>query len=247
MQKIELIHPAVFTDEVTAFFTLKSNNYKPSGSKINGLNLGFNTGEHAEVVSKNRSNLRKQSGIDSKNIAFADQVHGDQVKFVTTGGTVENRDALITQTTGLALAIQVADCAAVLIYEPESRTIGAVHAGWRGAAAGIVPKTLRMMKKRGALLSSAKAYISPCICEAHFEVGLEVAEKFPATFVDYERFPKPHVNLKSFLKHQLLKGGLNQANIEVDNGCTVENKERFYSYRREKEKSGRMLAVIQMI
>ncbi len=246
MKNIELIRPAVFDDGITAFFTLKSESYAAKNSKIKGLNLGFNINEDSETVSNNRNKLFEHTKTDIKNVAFAKQVHGSKISVVAKGGTIEDTDGLITQTSNLALAIQVADCAAVLIYEPESQTIAAVHAGWRGAAANIIPKALTKMKQKGAVLSSARAYISPCICRKHFEVGKEVARQFPTTFVDYERFEKPHVNLKGFLKHQLTESGLKEANIDVDEGCTVEDKEHFYSYRRAKEQSGRMLAVIQM-
>lgn len=243
MDKIKLIHPSVFGDDVRAFFTLKNKNYR-SKSRINGLNLGYNTSDIDKVVTQNRRILLDYTGI--KNIAYAKQVHGCSIKIVKKPTTVKNCDAIITQTAGLALAIRVADCAAVLIYEPKSKIIAAVHAGWRGAAGNIILKVLQLMKAQGANLSSAKAYISPSICMKHFEVGEEVAEQFSASFVDYERFAKPHVDLKGFIRYQLMVHKLKEENIELDECCTVEDRDRFYSYRREKEKSGRMLAVIQM-
>lgn len=246
MKNIKIILPAIFRGEANAFFTLKNRNYTAEESEIDGLNLGFNTGEKRKIIEENRRKLFQQLDIDSNQIAFANQIHSNKVRAVSRGGTFKNTDALITQTVGLALAIQVADCAAILISEPESRTIAAVHSGWRGASLGIISKTLEKMKNLGAKLASAKAYISPCICLKHFEVGEEVAEQFPAAFVDYKNYTKPHVNLKAFLKNQLIESGLKNDNIDVDNGCTVEDEEQFYSYRREKEKSGRMLGVIQM-
>ncbi len=245
-KRIEVIRPVVFGDEVKAFFTFKNGDYEPNGSTIRGLNLAYNTSEIPEIISKNRKELLHQFGIAPDKIAFADQVHGNNISIVTSGCISKDTDALITQKTGLALAIQAADCAIILVSEPQSQTIAAVHAGWRGAASGIASKTIERMKSLGAVMSFAKAYISPCICVNHFEVGMEVAKQFPKSYVDYKNYSKPHINLKDFLKDRLIKSGVSEKNIEVDDGCTIENEKNFYSYRREKEKSGRMLAVIQM-
>ena len=244
MKSIEVIQPAVFGDDIKAFFTLKNESYH-SGVKITGFNLGYNTDEKESVIKENRKQLYNLLE-EGDEIAYANQIHSNNVARVSAGGIVDGCDALITQETGLALAIQVADCAAVLIYEPKSKMIAAVHAGWRGAASGIVLKVLNEMKEKGAKLSSARAYTSPCICMEHFEVGPEVAEQFPDSFVDYKSFSKPHINLKRFIAHQLTAKGLNEANVEVSDGCTIENEEQFYSYRREKGNSGRMVAVIKM-
>ncbi len=248
MGDIEVIRPAVFSDEdeIRAFFTLKNRSSSINKSKIKGLNLGYNTNENPEVVTENRKILLNAFGINHAWIAFANQVHSTRVQVVSTGGTYAKTDALITQVPEVALAIQVADCAALLIAEPFSRIIAAVHAGWRGAADDIVPNTIKKMKEMGAEMSGAKAFISPCICKKHFEVGQKVTGKFPDAFIDYKNYEKPHINLKKFLNHQLIEEGMQAGNIEVHPGCTVNAKEQYYSYRREQEKSGRMMAVIEM-
>ncbi len=74
---------------------------------------------------------------------------------------------------------------------------------------------------------------------------MEVAEQFPSSYVDYTTYQKPHVDLKAFLKDQLRDMGLEDENIEVNRECTIENK-NLYSYRRQKEKSGRMMALIKL-
>ncbi len=102
------------------------------------------------------------------------------------------------------------------------------------------------MKEAGAEPSRMRAFVSPCISRRHFEVGTEVAELFPDKFVDYESFDKPHINLKAFLEYQLMECGLAEGRIEVHAGCTVADKNSYYSYRREKEKSGRMMGIIRL-
>jgi YfiH family protein len=141
---IEVIHPAVFEKcgALTSFFTLKNASSFSGNQQIEGMNLGFNTHEAPETVAENRQTLIEAYNIDDDWIAFADQVHGNRIEVVTDGGTFTHTDGLITQVPGLALAIQTADCAAVLMADVQSQTIAAVHAGWRGAAGDIVPRAI---------------------------------------------------------------------------------------------------------
>ncbi|MGF1669960.1 MAG: polyphenol oxidase family protein, partial [Balneolaceae bacterium] len=146
----------------------------------------------------------------------------------------------------LILGIQVADCAAILLSDPENHIIGASHAGWRGAAAGIVMKTISMMISAGARPDRMIAFISPCISQEKFEVGPEVAEQFPDEYVDSKSFKKPHVDLKGFIKHQLLRTGIPDKQIETSELCTYLDRDKFYSFRRERHRAGRMLGMIRL-
>lgn len=244
---IDIIKPRIFEGlgKVEAFFTLKNARVDNGERNIQGLNLGFNTDEAPEIIRKNRLKVIEEFDLDPEWIAFANQVHSNRVKVVTNGGTFANTDALITQVPGLALAILVADCAAILVADEACKTIAAIHAGWRGAAGDIIPRTMERMKELVDYPATYRAFISPCISIKNFEVGEEVADQFPDKFVDYKTYAKPHINLKEFLKNQLLQQGLQPENIEVDAGCTVAN-EQFYSYRREGKQSGRMMAVIKL-
>lgn len=245
--KIDVIRPKIFrNDWVKAFFTLRNNSISSEEQSISGLNLGFNTGEAPEIITQNRQLLLDKYHIKSDHISFANQVHSNRVKIVTKGGTYAETDGLITEVPGLALAIQVADCAAVLIADMKSTTIAAVHAGWRGAADDIIPRTMEKMQNLGGDPKDFKAFISPCISLKNFEVGQEVAEQFPDRFVNYQSFEKPHINLKDFLRYQLTESGLKSDNVQSHPGCTVENMDTYYSYRREQDQSGRMMAIIQL-
>lgn len=243
---IDLIKPQVFDSEgtVRALFTLKNAGFSGDGHAGGGLDLGTNTATELSQVAANRRHLFEAESIDPGWVAFAEQVHSNRVTVVTEGGTYAATDGLVTAVPGLTLAIQVADCAAVLIADPESVTVAALHAGWRGAAGNIVPRGLDKMAVLGARPGRCRAFISPCISQEAFEVGTEVAEQFPDEFVDYRHYEKPHVDLKGFLRHQLEAAGLQRANIEIEPGCTFSDAQ-YNSYRREKEQSGRMLAVIQ--
>lgn len=244
---IKVIRSAIFREQkqINAFVTLGNKDIFSDERNIPGLNLGFNTHETPEFIEQNRRALIREFHLDEEWIAFANQVHDTRVRVVTNGGTFPETDGLITQIRELALAIQIADCPAVLIFDPGVKIIAAVHAGWRGAAGGIVPDTVEKIVQLGADVERCKAFISPCISVENFEVGKEVAGQFPPSSVDLEHYDKPHVNLKHFLSNQLRRTGMKDKNIEIHPGCTVRDKQ-YYSYRREKEQSGRMMAVIQM-
>lgn len=234
------------TQGIDAWFTLKNRHYSSRDGRIKGLNLGFNTTDPETIVTQNRSLLLSELDIDSGRVAYADQVHSDKIQVVSEGGTYSSTDGLITTMPGLTLAIQVADCAAVLLWDTSNHVVGAFHAGWRGAAAGILPKGVRSMVRQGADPGQMEAFVSPCLSQKNFEVGPEVAELFPSLFVDRNSYRKPHVDLKGFLAGQLREAGLKASHMEVRKECTLDEAGDFYSYRREGEESGRMMALIRL-
>ena len=246
--KFDFITPELLKDDenVEAWFTLKNSGYKLPNQSITGLNLGFNTPEKKEIIAQNRLALLESLNIDSEWTAYADQVHSNRVRFVSEGGTYPSTDGLVTKVPGLTLAIQVADCAAVLLWDSDNKIIAAVHAGWRGAVGNIVSRGIKEMTKHGGDIKQLKAFVSPCISEKNFEVGAEVAEQFPDQFVNDTDFVKPHVNLKACIKHQLQNAGISDHNIEICSECTIDSSDKFYSFRREGDKSGRMMALISI-
>lgn len=231
---------------VEAWFSLKNRHYASPESRIRGLNLGFNTPDSEIAVSRNRSELLSELNIDPEWVAYADQVHSNRIQLVSEGGNYAAADGLVTTLPGLTLAIQVADCAAVLLWDASNYVIGAFHAGWRGAVAEIIPNGVQLMVRQGADLKQIKAFVSPCISLKNFEVGPEVAEQFPLSFVDEHTYRKPHVDLKGFINSQLEEEGIEGSHIEVRGECTFDEADHFYSYRREGEESGRMMALIRM-
>lgn len=244
--RINLIKPQILNDPViSSWFTLRNHQSVHPEKNIAGLNLGLNTEEAEAIILKNRDFLLNEIGVEASQIAYALQVHKTDVKKVTKGGTYPNTDGFVTREKGLALAIQVADCAAVLFGDSNNNVIGAAHAGWRGATGGIVPKTIKKMKTLGAQVNYIKVYVSPCISLENFEVGEEVAAMFPDEFIDTSGYQKPHVDLKAFIQHQLIQEGVQKGHIVIADACTIAD-ENYYSYRRQQEKSGRMMGIIKM-
>ncbi len=245
--QLKFVKPSLLNnDVVSSWFTLKNTDTFNNKSDLPGFNLGFNTKASIEEVSENRAFLAKEINTPLDDIAYAKQIHGIGIKEVSSGEFAGDYDGLITTEVGVALAIQIADCAAVLLCDADQKVIAAVHAGWRGAVEGIVPKAIDLMLKKGSNPGNIKVFISPCISLNKFEVGEEVAKKFPDFVVDSKSFGKPHVDLGVFIYWQLTENGILEQNIENNEACTFTDESQFYSYRREGEKSGRMMAIIKL-
>ena len=231
---------------VMSWFSYKNPAYQTESSNINGLNLGFSSKEDQHIILHHIREYCNAIGLHHKDLALANQIHSTNVLVVEKGGHYPNVDAFVSKTPGVALGIQVADCSAVLFGDFENKVIGAAHAGWRGAVEGIVVKTLQKMIDIGANPHSIHTYISPCLAKHNFEVGTEVADKFPNHFVNNKDFSKPHVDLKGLIFEQLTDSKILSRNIEMDTRCTIDHERLFYSYRRENETSGRMMGIIKL-
>lgn len=244
---ITVYHPEIFNgiDSLEAIFTEADRDLVNNKGTIPGLNLGYNTAASTDEVDRNFNSLFKKLGWLDQKYSIANQVHGTRIEIVSKPGVIKDTDGLITTTSNLALGIRVADCAAVLIADPVKRIIGAFHAGWKGASHGIIPAGINTMKKLGGDPVNFLVFISPCISLKNFEVGEEVADQFPDQFIYREGFNKPHIDLKGFIMNQLVQKGVIESNIQLSEKCTVDD-ERFFSFRRERERAGRMLGMIKL-
>lgn len=191
-----------------------------------------------------RFGYRDEPAPDEAAIAAGNQVHGIHIARVGAAGRVPDTDGLITTQAGLTIGIRVADCAAVLFASPAAGIVAAVHAGWRGAVGGIHLEAVRRMVALNADPDDIHAWISPCIGLQAFEVGEEVAERFPEPFVHRAGFAKPHVDLAGYLADGLRRTGIVGERLHVDGRCTVSDPDRFHSYRRDGQQAGRMWALI---
>ncbi|MCO4769564.1 MAG: polyphenol oxidase family protein [Deltaproteobacteria bacterium] len=166
----------------------------------------------------------------------------------------EAGDALWTSDPDLPVAVRVADCVPILLWSPEPRAVGAVHAGWRGTAADIVGASLAFARRElGVEPSRVFAAIGPCISRDRFEVGPEVVQGLKATGLTDEDLRvvlgprgRPHVDLRSANRALLRQAGVPDAQIEDVGGCTFSEPTRYDSYRRDGERSGRMRATIAL-
>jgi purine-nucleoside/S-methyl-5'-thioadenosine phosphorylase / adenosine deaminase len=183
------------------------------------------------------------------------QVHG--CKGLICGGAgrmhPEQADILLSGD-GSPVAVRVADCAPVLLADPTSGIVAAVHAGWRGTAAGIVMHAVQDMLAAGASnVTDIIACIGPCIGPCCFRIGEETAEALRQSCPDAAAFVQSRngqifADLAAINRAQLVRAGIGQANIEqlVDGAaaCTCCNTGHFFSYRRDGHASGRHLAIV---
>ncbi len=210
------------------------------------LNLGLHTDDDPDNVAKNRARFCRELGIPVDRLAGSHQVHGSKILEVQKAGNYEGFDALITQKKHLYLTVTVADCTPVLVCDPVNQVVAAVHAGWKGTAAGIVAKTLdQMMAIFGTQPNDCYAYVGTCIDECSFEVDADVADEFAASFKRWDADKgKYFIDLKAANREQLLKRGLPSGNIGLSQYSTYLNNDQYFSYRKERGKTGRMLALI---
>jgi YfiH family protein len=188
--------------------------------------------------------VQRRFGIETS-LTTCTQVHGTTVARARRDSfwrECDSCDALWSSEPGTSLAIKIADCLPVTIADPEHRVIANIHAGWRGAAAGILRRTLDTLLLSGRFdPDAALAWLGPSIRVCCFEVGEEVAVQFEG-FVDRDR-TKPHVDLISHARAILEKGGIAADRISDSELCTRCEGSIFHSYRREGPGAGRNLAI----
>ncbi len=240
MNEIDLIYPKIFPCNIFSGLTLRNQRqFGKCGFSISGKHIA------PPIIIEHRSLLAKHLTIPLEKLKFQKQVHGNEIRIIDLQSEVTESDAMITQHKGLALVVSIADCAAVLMYEPVVEIIAAVHSGWRSTSKDIVGKTVDMMiEKFGASAENIICYVSPCAGSEKYEVGDEVAKLFPMSVKQISE-SKYLLNLKHELFNQLISKRILQSNVEISDICTISN-DKFHSFRRDKENSGRMGAFIMM-
>lgn len=182
--------------------------------------------------------------ISIESIAKPIQCHSNEVTRVNEPGEYPNCDALITNITGVALIVTVADCVPIMLYDPICKAIAIIHAGWRGTVNNIVEKTItKMCNEFGSKPIDMLAYIGASAGVCCYEVSGEMVGMFENKVV-FCRNQKLYIDLKEANRSQLSQQGVNDINIEVCNFCTICENKLFHSFRREGKQAGRMLAVI---
>lgn len=194
--------------------------------------------------------LGRQLGLELPEIFNIRQVHGNRVLIAGQDSTREKNhslpeaDGLMTDAIGVPLAIRTADCLCVFLYDAGHDAIGLLHAGWRGTQKRIITEALNLMKAIwGTDPASVKAALGPAIRSCCYEVGEEFRQYFPVETVF--RQDRYYLDLPLAGRKQLLAGGVRNENIFDCEICTCCNKE-YFSYRRDGEKAGRMIALMML-
>ena len=183
---------------------------------------------------------------DAAGLATAKQIHSDQVLKATHPGHFGPGDALISEQPGVTVAIRTADCLPVVIVDPRTRAVAAVHAGWRGVVAEIAPKAVEAMKAAfGSRPEDLEIAIGPGIGPCCFEVGPEVAVQFRAFFPERGDLEgRTRVDLVETITRQLRRNGVTASQISTSELCSCCHPELFESYRRDRENAGRMVTAV---
>lgn len=199
-------------------------------------NLGGAVGDDPVTVLRNREKTAAELGVDPARVVYMRQVHSADVAYVTEpwGDDPPALDAVFTGEPGLALCVLVADCAPVLVADPEAGLVGAAHSGRAGTARGVVPALVRAMAERGADPARMSALVGPCACGLCYEVSeelrAEVAAVLPETW-STTRQGTPALDVRAGVAAQLAAEGV--TDVRHDDRCTIETPDLF-SYRRDR-------------
>ncbi len=234
------------------FFTRRGG---ASSGVFEGLNCGTGSSDQHDAVAINRTRVADAMGVSLGELMGVHQIHSADVVTVTQPSTDRPKaDALVTATHGIALSVLAADCQPVLFADHDAGVIGAAHAGWKGALAGVLEATLDAMEALGAARANTHVVIGPSISQTAYEVGSEFFEDFIAQDPDFARFfangknDKYLFDLPALGLHRLRQAGIGSA--QWTRHCTYADPDRFYSYRRathHKEADyGRLIAAITL-
>jgi YfiH family protein len=219
------------------------------------LNCGLGSKDDPAAVRENRA--RVAAFLTARSLLTAHQIHSATAVIVDKAWSPEERprgDAMVTATRGLALGVLTADCAPVLFADRQAGVVAAVHAGWRGAIAGVLEATLAAMAGLGASTAHIEAAVGPCIGQPAYEVGWDFEQQFLERDPDSARFfarpgadsaARPHFDLPKYVTHRLARARIAAAELAP---CTFAQEEHFFSYRRSQARKepdyGRQISAI---
>lgn len=223
------------------------------------LNCGPGSGDTRERVIENRSRALAALSPESSQLVTLYQVHGAEAVIVREAweiGAAPRADAMVADQAGIALGILTADCAPVLLTDAEARVIGAAHAGWKGALAGIIEAAIAAMEQIGAQRPRIAAAVGPCISQTNYEVGDELRAQVLANNRDDAQFFVPsnrpghwRFDLSNYVRARLEAAQLRSiVNVDL---CTYAQDSAFFSYRRATHRGesdyGRQLSAIALV
>ncbi len=218
-----------------------------SSYPFNSLNFSLKVNDSYENVLKNRQILLKKLNCSNKKLVTLNQVHSNKVIFVDKewnfhSDETPQADALITKDSNIVLGVLTADCVPILLHDPLSNTVAAIHAGWRGLKSEIINKTIISMSKLGCLPNNINSVIGPCIHQCNYEVDKNIYDFFNESLDNIDSYfikkdEKYLLDLPGLAKKSLIDSGVKNI-FDVDLN-TYSDKYNFFSCRRsfhEKEK-----------
>lgn len=241
-----IVFPSVAKpSNVKLCFTTRLGGFSQGAYK--GFNLAAHVKDDVEAVNKNRAFLKESLGLD---VSWLNQVHGNRLVYRSSGDSAAYRaDGAFSRESNVVCAVLTADCLPVLLWNAKGTQVAAVHAGWRGLAAGVITQALDKFDSN----DEVHAYLGPAIGPNKFEVGQDVLMEFLVAqkqrkFVEPVREAFKPIGNNKYLAdlYKLARFELHGAGVRfVDGGeyCTFTQEQRFFSYRRSGE-CGRMASLI---
>jgi len=202
------------------------------------LNTGLGSNDHPEHAAMNRARCAITLAIEPDRLLTLRQVHSPKTIIVREcwAGQGPEADAMVTRMRGVALGVLAADCMPFLFIDAEAGVIGAAHAGWRGALAGVLEATIETMRAEGAAPERIAAALGPCLRQPNFEVGLDLVEEFLTRHPSSERFFAPgatpekrQFDLAGFGLWRLAECGVRH--VDDLGVCTLARPDDYFSYR----------------
>lgn len=225
-----------------------------SEGSLASLHLGLaceSSGAEREAIEENFERLQGVLGLSGAARIEVRQVHGGSVVHadsVAGAAATVDADAIISERDDQAATIRVADCVPVLLSAADGRAVAAVHAGWRGIVAGVIPAAVQALRARVPERGQLVAAIGPCLSCERFEVGDEVVDAFAgAGLIDTAEQSgdgRARIDLRRAALHQLRGCAIALDCIDVSDRCTWDDEAEFFSHRRDAGDTGRMAAMI---
>jgi polyphenol oxidase len=202
------------------------------------LNCGLNSEDSPQDVRQNRAAVAADLGVSGDQLITLTQVHGANFRYADRNIVLptDTGDGLVSSTPGVAIGVLTADCVPIILVDPIARVVGVAHAGWKGAARGIVGSVLNGMRERGARVADIVTCVGPAIQQESYQVGddflqaVTLASNFEVESFIATRGSDKYFDLPGFVERQCSNYGLKIIDRFTDDTYSDEN--QFFSYRR---------------
>ena len=197
------------------------------------LNCGLGSNDKKENVLKNLNLVSQKIGCKDELLITLNQNHSNKVVYLENKSSIKNKlsgDAIVTKIKNVGIGVLTADCAPILLYDPQKKIIGCIHSGWRGALNGVIKNTIKKFKELDSNIDNLFAVVGPCIGKGNYEVKIDFYEKFVNQNPKYEEFFKKIMNnkyifdLRGFINNKISDLNIkNIENIEMDTFTATED------------------------
>lgn len=243
---------------IVAGTTLRHGGF--SVAPFDSNNMAFYVGDNYEHVLKNRQQLAAEINIPLSHWVIPKITHSSNIVKVTKqdigkgslreDGSLMNVDALYTDLDNVLLGVFHADCIPILLYDPTTNLIGAIHTGWVGNLNKLTSKFINHWVTYDHVIpKNIHVYVGPSLSQSNFQVKEDVISQFQVKAPEFEKYLKKESTTHTFLDgvgmclNQLIDANIPRANITINHACTYSNSSLFFSYRKEKA-TGRHLSFI---